>query len=92
MNARVQKWGNSLAVRIPKSFARELRFVDGSPAEMTVDDGAIVIKPDLDKAWDLDALLAGVTDDNLHPAWETEAAAGMAGTDGDDDVPDGNGR
>jgi antitoxin MazE len=75
MKTRVQKWGNSLAVRIPKSFAVELGFEDGSPAEMSLEDGAIVIKPDRDKVWDLDALLAGVTDDNLHPAWESEAAA-----------------
>lgn len=75
MKTRVQKWGNSLAVRIPKSFAEELDFEDGSPAEMSLEDGAIVIKPDRDKVWDLEALLAGVTDDNLHPAWESEAAA-----------------
>lgn len=75
MKIRVQKWGNSLGVRIPRSFAEEMNFEDGSPAEMSLEDGAIVIKPDRDKVWDLDALLAGVTDDNLHPAWESEAAA-----------------
>jgi antitoxin MazE len=75
MKTRIQKWGNSLAVRIPKSYAEDLGLADNSPAEMSLEDGAIVIKPDRDKVWDLDALLAGVTDDNLHPAWESEAAA-----------------
>jgi antitoxin MazE len=90
MKNRVQKWGNSLAVRIPKSFAEELGFEDGSPAEMSLEDGAIVIKPDRDKVWDLDALLAGVTDDNLHPAWENEAAAAPRDDPGGES--DGNGR
>lgn len=81
MKTRIQKWGNSLAVRIPKSFAEGLGFVDNSPAEMTLEDGAIAVKPDRDRTWDLGELLAGVTDDNLHPAWEAAAAAdaGAAG-------------
>jgi len=99
MKTRIQKWGNSLAVRIPKSFADGLRFADNSPAEMGLEDGAIVIRPDPDRVWDLDGLLAGVTDDNIHAAWEAEAdaAAGRteaplvedpegAGEDGDRDV------
>jgi len=69
MKIRIQKWGNSLAVRIPKSFAAGLRFGDGSPAEISLEDGAIVVRPDRDRAWALDGLLAGVTDDNLHPVW-----------------------
>jgi antitoxin MazE len=81
MKTRIQKWGNSLAVRIPKSFADGLRFADNSPAEMGLEDGAIVIRPDPDRAWDLDGLLAGVTDDNLHAAaWETEADAASGWT------------
>jgi antitoxin MazE len=75
MKTRIQKWGNSLAVRIPKSFAEGLGLVDDSPAEMTLEEGTIVLKPDRDRVWDLGELLDGVTDDNLHPAWETEAAA-----------------
>jgi antitoxin MazE len=82
MKTRVQKWGNSLAVRLPKSFAEDLGFAENSPAEMSLEDGALVIKPDRDRIWDLDALLAGVTDDNLHPAWEVEGAP--ADTDEDD--------
>jgi antitoxin MazE len=77
MKIRIQKWGHSLAVRIPKSFAAGLRFGDGSPAEISLEEGAIVVRPDRDRLWALDELLAGVTDDNLHPAWE----AGEAGDD-----------
>jgi len=71
MKTRVQKWGNSLAVRIPKSFADELGVGNNAPVEMTLDEGALVIKPDRDQLWDLAKLLAGVTDENIHAAWET---------------------
>jgi len=89
MKTRIQKWGNSLAVRIPKSFAEELGFAENSPAEVSLDDGAVVIKPDRDKAWDLDALLAAVTDENIHPPWDPEdALAADAGVPDDDDGGD----
>ncbi len=71
MKTRVQKWGNSLAVRIPKSFAEELDWEEGAPVEMSIDEGALSIRTDLEKCWDLAALLDRVTDDNIHPAWET---------------------
>lgn len=85
MKTRVQKWGNSLAVRIPKSFAEGLRFEANSPAEMGLEDGAIIIKPDRESTWDLDALLAAVTDDNVHPAWES---AGAPAEPDEDDEPE----
>ena len=72
MKTRIQKWGNSLAVRLPKSFADVLGLGEGSPAEMTLEDGAIVVKSDRDRVWDLGTLVAGVTDENIHPAWEDE--------------------
>ena len=74
MKTRVQKWGNSLAVRIPKSFADDLDLENNSSVEMSLEEGAVVIKPDRDKVWDLEALLADVTDENIHPAWEKEDA------------------
>jgi antitoxin MazE len=86
MKAHVQKWGNSLAVRIPKPFAAALGLTDNAPVEMSLGEGALVIKPDPDRTWNLDSLLAQVTDENIHPAWETEEdKAGVdeeAGEDG----------
>jgi antitoxin MazE len=72
MKTRVQKWGNSLAVRIPKSFAEELDWKEGAPVEMILDESALVIRSDNERSWDLASLLDKVTDDNIHPAWETE--------------------
>jgi len=80
MKTRIQKWGHSLAVRIPKSFAEELGWSENAPVEMTLDDAGLVIKSDLDRAWSLDGLMAGVTGENIHPAWE---AGGEAIEEGD---------
>lgn len=79
MKTRVQKWGHSLAVRLPKSFADELSLGEGSPAEVGLEDRAIIVRPDRDRAWDLETLLAGVTDENIHAAWDAEEP----GTEGD---------
>ena len=76
MKTHIQKWGNSLAVRIPKSYAEDLGLADNSPAEMSLEEGAVVIRPDKDGSWDLESLLTGVTDENIHPAWDSEE--GMA--------------
>ncbi len=85
MKTRIQKWGHSLAVRIPKPFAAALGFDDGRPAEMTLEDGAIVLKPGRGLVEDLDRLLEDVTEANTHPAWEEEEAAIGARTGRDDD-------
>lgn len=75
MKNSIQRWGHSLAVRIPKSFAEELGWGENAPVVMSLEDGALVVKTDKERAWDLDELLAAVTDENVHPAWEAEAAA-----------------
>jgi hypothetical protein len=43
MNTRIQKWGNSLALRIPKTFAEETGLERGSPVEMSVVAGQLLI-------------------------------------------------
>lgn len=83
MKTSVQKWGNSLAVRIPKAFAEGLGWRENAPVEMSVDGDLLVVKTDLERTWDLDTLLAGVTDDNLHPPWGIDAIAGSGDADGE---------
>jgi antitoxin MazE len=76
MKTRVQKWGHSLAVRIPKPFADEMGVKENSSVEMMLKEGALVIEPDRERTWTLEGLLAEVTDENIHPEWETGDAAG----------------
>ena len=45
MKARVQRWGNSLALRIPQAFGRELNLRPESSVEMTVDSGRLILVP-----------------------------------------------
>lgn len=65
MQARIQKWGDSLALRIPKSYAAETKLEPNTMVELTLQDGKLVIAP-VQQGWTLDALLAQVTEENLH--------------------------
>lgn len=66
MRVRVQKWGNSLALRIPKSFATETDLDSGAEVDLTLEDGRLVITPVAPPAFELSELLARVTPENLH--------------------------
>jgi antitoxin MazE len=65
MQTRIQKWGNSLAIRIPKSFAIETRLEDDTLVEITLQDGNLVVTP-VPPTWTLEQLLDQITPDNLH--------------------------
>jgi antitoxin MazE len=76
MKARIQRWGNSLAVRIPKAFAEEAHLTADHPVELKLVDGQIMIAPIEEPAYDLDELLAQVSEDNLHSETDTGAPTG----------------
>lgn len=76
MLTKIQKWGNSLALRIPKALAEKAGLDAGSAVEIRVVDGQIHIVPVQDHQYDLAQLLAGVTPDNLHREVDTGSAAG----------------
>lgn len=76
MRARVQRWGNSLALRIPKSFAIETDLENGSEVELTIEDGRLVITPLAESPFSLDDLLAGITAENLHGEVDTGPSRG----------------
>jgi antitoxin MazE len=65
MHTQVSKWGNSLAVRIPKASAEEAGLSEGAPVELTVVDGKIVIAPAC-REYALEELVAGITPRNRH--------------------------
>jgi antitoxin MazE len=76
MRTKTQKWGNSLALRIPRAFAREVHLSQDTPVEMSVQDGRIVIVPVRDEKNTLAALLSGVTDRNIHRETDFGPAVG----------------
>lgn len=61
----VQKWGNSLAVRIPSRIAEAISIEQGSEIELSVGNQGIILKPKKKKPT-LEALLAQVTPENRH--------------------------
>ena len=67
MQARVQKWGNSLAVRIPKSFALESHLSQDSLIEISVEAGKIILQPVKPAPASLAQLLEAVNAMSLHP-------------------------
>ncbi len=76
MRARVQRWGNSLALRIPKSFAEESGIEDGTQVDISLSDGTIVVTPSRAPSYRLDDLLAKITADNVHEETDTGTPVG----------------
>ena len=66
MQTTVQKWGNSLALRIPKFFATEIGLEKDTSVDMTLVDGKLMVSRLATSLYSLEELLAGITDENLH--------------------------
>jgi antitoxin MazE len=67
MEATIQKWGNSLALRLPKPLAEEAQWDEGSKVELVrTPDGVLVKGRRRKPRYRLSDLLAEVTPDNLH--------------------------
>lgn len=77
MQTRVQKWGNSLGLRIPRGLAEEIGLGAGSEVSLSAKDGELVVKPTIPARLNLDNLLAGVTANNLHSSVDTGDAVGL---------------
>jgi antitoxin MazE len=70
MRARVKKWGNSAAVRIPAAILQAAHFDIDEVVDVREEAGRIVIEPVRPKTYELNALLKGITRKNLHEAAE----------------------
>lgn len=79
MLTKVQKWGNSLALRIPRSVAVDAQIENDSLVEISLVDGQIVVKRVVTPKWTLEQLLAGVTKENLHHEVDTGEPVGNEG-------------
>ena len=76
MKARIQKWGNSLALRIPKPFAEEASLREDSPVDVTVRSGKLVVVAIEEPRLTLEDLVAKITPGNRHSEIETGKAVG----------------
>lgn len=64
--AVVQKWGNSLAIRIPVALAGQIEVGDGTEVEMVVREGELVVRPKRIPALSLRELLVDCKPSQLH--------------------------
>ena len=76
MQTRIQKWGNSLGLRIPRSFAHEAGVGVGSAVDLSMRDGDLVVRPARRRTYRLKDLLRRVTPKNLHAEVDTGQAVG----------------
>ena len=76
MVTKVQKWGNSLGVRLPKFAVEEARVHDGSSVDVCVRDGEIVVQPLKKARFHLRRMLAGIRPGNLHDELFVDAPRG----------------
>jgi antitoxin MazE len=59
VRAQVTKWGNSLALRIPGAYAKQIGVEEGRPVDIDVADGKLVVTPVSDQpAYDIGELVA----------------------------------
>ena len=65
MKSRISKWGNSLAVRIPKALGSEIELLEGSEVELSIQNGSIIITP-VSSNYHLEDLVQGITAENRH--------------------------
>ena len=73
MQTVIQKWGNSLGIRIPSHFVKELKLKNGNAVEILEENGKIVIVP---QKKTLEEMLSKVTKENIHNSVETGNSVG----------------
>ena len=71
MQTRIQKWGNSLGLRIPKSFAKQAGVEAGSEVDLSVEGSDLVVRSKRRPRHQLGKLLRGVTPRNVHREIDT---------------------
>lgn len=76
MVTKILKWGNSLGLRIPKSFAKEAAIEEGSAVDIFLEGDRLVIRPVRTARYRLSNLLSQVKEDNLHEEISTGDAVG----------------
>ncbi len=68
MQTTAQKWGNSLAIRVPKRMAEEVGLREKDCVEIEVQEGALVVRPQPRRVYKLKDLVKGITPRNVHKA------------------------
>ena len=76
MQTKIKKWGNSLALRIPKLLALDANLKLNKLVDLSIDKGSIIIVPIVEKEYSLEKLLKGISRNNLHGEFNTGSPVG----------------
>jgi len=76
MKVKIQKWGNSLAVRIPKTLAEQTNIETNTTADMSVEGEVLIIRPVQNQQYSLQQLVAEISNKNIHHEVETGITTG----------------
>ena len=76
MEARISKWGNSLALRIPKLVAAQVGLRTGSVVDLSPQGDRLLVSKVQPPPRRLEALLAEVTEENIHGEVDTGPPVG----------------
>lgn len=72
MTTTLDRWGNSLGIRVPKALAEAVGLQAGDRVDISVERGKVIIQPARPRYY-LDELLAGITPENQHPSTDDVA-------------------
>ena len=76
MKTKIKKWGNSLALRIPKYLASDVNLELNEWVNISIDKDSIIIKPVREKKYSLKNFLANISENNLHGEIDSGAPVG----------------
>ena len=76
MRVTVKKWGNSASVRIPAAVLEAAQVSLDQQVDIREEQGRIVIEPLRTPTFDIEALVAGITDENRHEEIDFGAPVG----------------
>ena len=66
MKSKIQLWGNSLALRIPKFIANEMKISNGSNVDISLDDEKIIVRSLKEIDYSLESFLEEINNNNIH--------------------------
>ena len=76
VHGKIQRWGNSLGIRIKKSIAEEIQLKENSEVDITVSGDQLILTP-VSPRYTLEDLIDGITQENLHSEVNSGGRVGM---------------
>jgi antitoxin MazE len=76
MKTKIARWGNSLAIRLPKDAVASLGLRNGTPVELRAQDGELVLTPQRVQDPELEKLIGAITAKNRHTETDWGSAVG----------------